>query len=245
MGRFYNTDPDDPDAPVQLDEYHGYKPADRVTYYNPESPDSPLDDGPLVVDEIYRFDDGPPPWTTWVVAILNGGKWEVNADHLTKHVAPAGRTPAGGTAWPHPTRPNMILTWTGNGAPLAIHERTDSARGSVVGGRLSLLGDTRYPNLTAAQAAVDTYHQHRAWDCEAYGPPAADVGALCFVSDRYQRVCGSRDECHQAMTEARRRLLDRIRELAEQGDETAIYLRGEFTRPEQLLGGDDTEPAGE
>ena len=81
------------------------------------------------------------------------------------------------------------------------------------------------------------------WACEAYGPDGAAVGALCFVSgEPGKRVCADLGECHRVMDAERRRLFQRIQELAASGDETAVYLAGEFTRPEQLLGGEQEAP---
>lgn len=87
-GKFYVTDPDDPSAPVLLAEYHGIKPGDEVTYHNPAASLPPLP-GPLTVDEIYEFRDLGAGG--WVVALLNGGQYEVNAGHLSPvHVTAAG-----------------------------------------------------------------------------------------------------------------------------------------------------------
>jgi hypothetical protein len=87
-----------------------------------------------------------------------------------------------------------------------------------------------------------------AWDCAAYGPEAAEAGALCFVSgELHKRVCADLDECRRVVAAERRRVFRRINELAASGDETGIYLAGEFTGPEQLLGGfegDDDQEAG-
>lgn len=81
------------------------------------------------------------------------------------------------------------------------------------------------------------------WDCEAYGPEAAEVGALCFVSGKTgERVCANLDECHEVMAAERQRVFRRINELAAGGDEAGIYLSGEFAGPEQLLGGTGAEP---
>lgn len=82
-----------------------------------------------------------------------------------------------------------------------------------------------------------------AWDCEAYGPEPAEIGALCFVSGELgKRVCASHAECHQVMTAERRRVFRRINELAAGGAEWAADLEGEFSRPEQLLGGGEDDP---
>ena len=89
--RYYDTDPGDPEAPVALGEYHGIHPSDHVVYENPawRQPDGSYRTGgmdpPLVVDAIHRFpgsedlgDDDQ------VLAIINGGEWEVNADNLRR-----------------------------------------------------------------------------------------------------------------------------------------------------------------
>lgn len=81
-----------------------------------------------------------------------------------------------------------------------------------------------------------------AFDCEAYGPEAAEAGALCFVPGALGvRVCLTREICTLTMARSRRRLFQRIQELAAAGDETAAYLAEEFTGPEQLLGGSESE----
>ena len=81
MGRFYVSDPKDPDAPVLLSEYHGIRPGDRVTATS-ITPAA----GPLVVDEIYEFRDN--GHGGWVTAILNDGQWETSADNL-RRISPA------------------------------------------------------------------------------------------------------------------------------------------------------------
>ena len=76
------------------------------------------------------------------------------------------------------------------------------------------------------------------WACEAYGPEIADIGAVCFRSGELgKRVCADLDECRRSMRDQRQRVFRRINELAARGHEDAEYLAGEFTRPEQLLGG--------
>lgn len=76
------------------------------------------------------------------------------------------------------------------------------------------------------------------FSCEAYGADLAALGALCFFSGALGgRVCADPGECHRAIAAERQRVFRRIQELAASGDETAAYLAGEFTRPEQLLGG--------
>lgn len=86
------------------------------------------------------------------------------------------------------------------------------------------------------------------FDCEAYGPPAAAAGALCFVSGELgKRACADLAECRRVMTAERQRLFRRISEMAAADDETAVYLAGEFSDPEQLLGGSqqDEEESGD
>ena len=75
------------------------------------------------------------------------------------------------------------------------------------------------------------------WDCEAYGPKGTEIGVLCFFADHGERECADLDECHRAMAEERQRVFRRMNELAARGDEAATHLAGEFTHPEQLLGG--------
>ena len=90
----------------------------------------------------------------------------------------------------------------------------------------------------------DAYHQAHppqeavAWTCEAYGPDGVDVGAVCFFTGQlHHRICGSQDECSRRMAAERQRVFDRIHEAAAAGDPTAAFLAGEFTSPDQLLGG--------
>ncbi|HEU4425926.1 MAG TPA: hypothetical protein VFR67_25590 [Pilimelia sp.] len=52
------------------------------------------------------------------------------------------------------------------------------------------------------------------WACEAYGPDAAEAGALCFVADPGQRVCADPQECARTLAAQRRRLFRRIQELS-------------------------------
>ena len=86
-GRFYRTDPDDPDAPIQLSRYshlHGViNCGDAVEYVNPSGPPLP---GPLVLTELYAFG------TDSVLAILNDGEYETSADNL-RALPPADPTP--------------------------------------------------------------------------------------------------------------------------------------------------------
>lgn len=80
------------------------------------------------------------------------------------------------------------------------------------------------------------------WDCEAYGLDAADAGALCFFAPQGERVCEDLIECRGKMAAERRRVFERINDLAAAGDETAQYLAQEFSSPDQLLGGTEGEP---
>jgi hypothetical protein len=76
VSRFYRSDPDDPDAPIQLERYshlHGViRPGDACEYVNPQAPPLP---GPLVITELWAFG-------TDVLAILNDGEYETSADNL-------------------------------------------------------------------------------------------------------------------------------------------------------------------
>ena len=76
MSRFYETDAEDPLAPVLLDEWNGLKPGMTVRYIG----DIPLPYH-LVVTELVEFPatDTEPGWVT---AILNDGDWELNASQL-------------------------------------------------------------------------------------------------------------------------------------------------------------------
>lgn len=75
------------------------------------------------------------------------------------------------------------------------------------------------------------------FDCTAYGRYGREANALCFLAGPGKRVCGSLDECREAMTAERLRLSGRIGEMAASGDPLGEYLAGEFTDPSQLLGG--------
>jgi hypothetical protein len=75
------------------------------------------------------------------------------------------------------------------------------------------------------------------WDCEAYGPVGREIGALCFFAADGERICDGLDDCRRVMAAERRRVFQRIQELAARGDWTAAWLAKEFTSPEQLLGG--------
>lgn len=75
------------------------------------------------------------------------------------------------------------------------------------------------------------------WDCDAYGPGASELGALCFIS-QHSRICPSLERCKQTMAGVRETVHARISHLAREGDEMAEWLLQEFPTPDELLGGD-------
>ena len=82
------------------------------------------------------------------------------------------------------------------------------------------------------------------WDCGAYGPVGRQVHALCFAAgEPGVRLCASQAACDLMMDAIRRKTFDRIQKLAAAGDELGIYLAGEFTSPDQLLGGTGADGA--
>lgn len=90
MSGYYDTDPRDPDAPVELTEYQGrhglIEPGATVDYDNPAMPGlgSPAPEGvPLVVSALYDFGGIPASHDRLgVQAVLNGGAYECSADNL-------------------------------------------------------------------------------------------------------------------------------------------------------------------
>ena len=94
----------------------------------------------------------------------------------------------------------------------------------------------RDPDNPVARRAAQLARQ-LAWQCEAYGPEAAEAGALCFVAEIGTRQCPSAETCSQVMAAERRRVFDRITEMAQAGDPTGVYLAEQFSTPDQLLGG--------
>lgn len=81
------------------------------------------------------------------------------------------------------------------------------------------------------------------WDCEAYGPKGTEIGALCFIAGELgERVCRTAGECSDQTGSERRRVFRRINELAAAGDPDFAYLAGQFTSPDQLLGGAGERP---
>ena len=81
---FYRADPDDPGAPIQLARYSSGRgeltPGCRVTY---DPPGVGLPEPEHTVAELWAFGPEEPGDESWVTAILDGGTYEVNADHLT------------------------------------------------------------------------------------------------------------------------------------------------------------------
>lgn len=76
------------------------------------------------------------------------------------------------------------------------------------------------------------------WDCEAYGPDGAAVGALCFFAgERGERICPDADACRLILRVERERVFAVIQMRAALGEPDFVYLAGVFTDPEQLLGG--------
>lgn len=69
---------------------------------------------------------------------------------------------------------------------------------------------------------------------------APKAGTLCFISGTDgKRACATPRTCAEVMSAERQRVFRRISELAAQGDEAGEFLAGEFTSPDQLLGGED------
>ena len=68
--------------------------------------------------------------------------------------------------------------------------------------------------------------------CEAYGPELPDH---CFFE--LTKSCGSAAECAERLVDERVRMFGLMQERAAAGDPVMVYLAGEFTAPEQLLGG--------
>jgi hypothetical protein len=75
--------------------------------------------------------------------------------------------------------------------------------------------------------------------CDAYGPDpeVRAAGARCFFAEPGKRVCASLAECREKMTAERQRVWQRIQDGAARGEPDMVFLAGEFSGPEQLLGG--------
>jgi hypothetical protein len=102
VSKYWITDPDDPEAPVVIEEYNGLHPGMHVVYQNPawRQPDGSYKTGgmdpPLVITELVRMpgleerrvqdrvaaEHRPVAVQPVVQAVLNDGEWEVNADNL-------------------------------------------------------------------------------------------------------------------------------------------------------------------
>lgn len=115
MSRYFDVEASEGEL-EELTEYRSVSPGMAVTYLG----DVPLWDELLIVDELIRFNDGGPLGVgSHVVAILNDGGWEVNADNLA--VACQMLIAVG---WPNG------MEWRPCGRSLAAHEgRLKCARG--------------------------------------------------------------------------------------------------------------------
>jgi hypothetical protein len=88
LGKWYDTDPDDPEAPIRLTEYNGLKDGMRVRYENPHAGHQL--EGPLTVSALFSFEKrfapgkDEPGRVLMVQAILNDGEYECNADNLVE-----------------------------------------------------------------------------------------------------------------------------------------------------------------
>jgi hypothetical protein len=90
MSRFYDEDPNDPEAPREIPEYNGLRPGVHVVYENHawRLPDGSYTTGgmdpPLVIDELILFPTDAATYAAgfYVEAIINDGEWQVNADNL-------------------------------------------------------------------------------------------------------------------------------------------------------------------
>jgi hypothetical protein len=78
-----------------------------------------------------------------------------------------------------------------------------------------------------------------AWPCSAYGDDVEviRVGALCFRTPRYTRLCESTAECRAMLNSERNRIHDIIATMAEAGSPEGQCLLAEFPTPDTLLGG--------
>lgn len=97
MGDFYRTDPDDPDAPIRIDEHQGMRVGDLVAYTNPALAFGLTE--PMKLTALYQFRDcrrSVVPSGVLTQAILNEGEFEVNADNLHTVLRPRN-CPDGGT----------------------------------------------------------------------------------------------------------------------------------------------------
>jgi hypothetical protein len=87
MGKYYETDPNDPEAPVELTEYGDLRVGSKVRYQNLSwfKPDGTYAtagmDDVYTVYALYRFPEMVGEGD-YVEAILDDGEWQVNADNL-------------------------------------------------------------------------------------------------------------------------------------------------------------------
>ena len=71
--KYWFSDPNDPDAPVKLRDYRGMHQGSYVEYTGTMGGMRDI----YIVDELVRFGQ-----SGYVTAVLDYGKWEVNADNL-------------------------------------------------------------------------------------------------------------------------------------------------------------------
>jgi len=85
LSQFFHIDPDDPQGPRMLNEYKGIRPGDEVVYRARPALKSLRTDDRLVVTELVEFGENKAQgqWA-WVLAVLNDGEFEVDADNLRK-----------------------------------------------------------------------------------------------------------------------------------------------------------------
>jgi hypothetical protein len=80
------------------------------------------------------------------------------------------------------------------------------------------------------------------WDCEAYGPEGAEVGAYCFFST-HSRLCASQTVCHDRMVHERHDVWRAMVAAAQKGDPYALDLVATFDGPNDILGGRRQTPS--
>lgn len=75
------------------------------------------------------------------------------------------------------------------------------------------------------------------WTCTAYGEDGARYGLRCFFAEATDRDCATRSTCESRLASERRRMFDRLQELAVTGDDVYREIAREIHHPDQLLGG--------
>jgi hypothetical protein len=75
------------------------------------------------------------------------------------------------------------------------------------------------------------------WECDAYGPGGAAIGARCHIAERYKRACPTIEVCVTVMHFKRRELWRIIQGEAAAGRPDFMDLAEIFTDPDMLLGG--------